>query len=240
MEFADVLDAYTWEARLQPALLTLFPLFVTMAVWTPALYGLAGGLVGLAIACGAVVYLAHIARERGRRVEGRLFVAWGGKSTIRWLRHRDDALDRHTKSRYHEYFARNVPGWRAPTPEDEAADPDRSDALYDSAVRWLREQTRDRKRFALIFKENVSYGFRRNLFGLRPLGLAVAGLCVVGNGAVLYYELAGDETSISVTGVASLVVSVLATAGWTFVVKPSWVRDAAEAYARALLSSCDA
>ena len=103
MDLGDLFDTYSLRARLQPALLPLFPLFVTIAVWVPGLYHTGAGLAGLATACGVTVLLAHVARERGRRAEIRLFNEWGGKPTTIWLRHSDGNLDDHTTRRYHTW-----------------------------------------------------------------------------------------------------------------------------------------
>ena len=231
-------DAYSRQARLQSALLALFPLFFSVAVWLPALYELVAGLVGLAVACGVTVAFAHVARVRGRTIEEQLFESWGGKPTTTWLRHRDDHLDEHTKARYCEFLGSNVRDWRGPTVEEERADPTEADARYETAVRWLLEYTRDRKRFPLVFKENVSYGFRRNLYGLQAIGLIVAIVCTIANVVALYIG-AGDGGSTSAAGAAALGVSFAAIVGWLFVVKPAWVRDAGDAYAKALLAACD-
>ena len=81
MDLTELFDTYSLQARLQPALLALFPLFVTVAVWVPALYDLSVGLVGLTTACGAVAFLAHLSRGVGRKLETHLFDFWGGKPT---------------------------------------------------------------------------------------------------------------------------------------------------------------
>lgn len=47
---------------------------------------------------------------------------------------------------------------------------------------FLREQTRDPKMFPIVYEENVNYGFRRNLLGLKPTGAAIA---VVGSLAAI-------------------------------------------------------
>lgn len=240
MDLGDLFDTYSRQARLQPALLALFPMFVTVAVWVPALYDFAAGLVGLAIACGAVVYLAHIARSLGRKAELRLNDSWGGKPTTLWMTHGDRNLDPQTKARYHALLSDRIDGWSAPSPDDEARDPGGAEASYDSAVRWLREATRDRKRYGLVFKENVSYGFRRNLYGLKPIGLSLALLCVAGNAGALWHAIfIAAAGAIPPVGVASLALSIATAAGWILVVRPSWVRDAADGYARALLAACD-
>jgi hypothetical protein len=46
-------------------------------------------------------------------------------------------------------------------------------------VRVLRERTRDRKRFRLVFEEVANYGFRRNLWGHRSLGITATVVSLV-------------------------------------------------------------
>ena len=236
MAVGDLFDTYSRQARLQPALFSLFPLFLTVAVWLPALYELFAGLLGFAVACGVTVLLAHIARVRGRSAEAQLFNEWGGKPTTIWLRHRSDQLDPRTKSRYFVFFEKKILEWERPSMEEETADPMEADQRYDTAVRWLLEYTRERKRFPLVFKENVSYGFRRNLFGLKTISLIVGSACIVANCIALYRNFA----PFHVAGASALVVSIATVVVWGVIVKSPWVRDAADAYAKALLASCDA
>ena len=216
----------------------LFPLFVTVAVWTPAVYTRAVSLVSLAVACGAVVCLAHIARALGRNVERALFANWGGQPATRWLSHSDGNLDAQTKARYHGFLTRHMDAWVAPSPTDELQDNRKADIAYESAVRWLREKTRDRKRYRLVFEENVSYGFRRNLYGLKPVGLVVGSLCLVSNYLALNGVISNTTAAIG-PGLGGLALSLAVLICWIVVVRPTWVRDSAEAYARALLATCD-
>nr|WP_281722856.1 hypothetical protein [Nitrosomonas nitrosa] len=239
MAIGDLFDTYSLRARLQPALLTLFPAILALAAWYPALYQTAAALGGLVAACGVTLFLAHLARKLGRAVEKRLFAAWGGKPTTIWLRHRDSNLDPHTKARYHAFLAGKVPSWRAPTESEETADAAAADLRYEAGVKWLLEHTRDQKAFPLVFKENVSYGFRRNAYGLRPIGFAITVLCTLASGYLAYKGWGADGANVSGVGLGALAVSVIALAAWTFVVTLGWVRDAADAYARALLSACD-
>lgn len=231
----ELFDAYSRRARLMPALLVLFPVLVTVAVWANGLYHLGSALVSLAVACGLLYYLANIARSRGRKLQEELYAAWGGKPSVTWLRHRDGSLDAYTKQRYHRFFDERVAGWMAPSVDEEAADPAGADARYESANRWLLEYSRDRQRYPLVFKENVEYGFRRNLLGLKSIGLATALLSSLVNALALLERLGGSPLA----GAASLIVSLLLAAGWLLVVNPGWVRDAADGYARALLAACE-
>ncbi len=233
------LDKYGFQARLRPALLSLFPVFITVAVWAPALYQMAASLVGLAVACGLTVAFAHVARMRGRSVQGRLVKEWGGLPTTLWLRHADHHLEAETRQRYHQFLEQNVPGWTAPTPEEEAADQDKADSRYGSAVRWLLEYTRDTKQFPLVFAENISYGFRRNALGLKPVAIILS-LISVGFAAEQLYgvplsTLIADQFAKLAVGIVSFLILLW----WMFGVSKSWVKDAADAYAKALLAACD-
>ena len=236
-----LIDTYSLRARLQPALLTLLPLLVTIAAWFPALHEAAAGLVGLAAACGLTMLLAQIARLRGRKVEQQLFKVWGGKPTTIWLRLRDNNLDSHTKARYHTCLQERIPGWEPPTLEEEDERFTETDARYDSAVRWLRERARDKTRFPIVFQENVGYGFRRNLYGLKPIGIVVAVLAVGVNALMLHLHLNNTATgsAFPVVGLATFAFGIFALVAWLVVASPAWVRDAGDAYARALLSICD-
>lgn len=235
----SVFDGYGRQACLGPALLSLFPVFVTVAVWMPSLYQLAAGLVGLAAACGMTTVLAHIARSRGRAVQKKLKQDWGALPATVWLRRFDRNLDPTTKQRYYSFLEENVPDWHPPTAELERTAPRESDAILDSAVRWLLEHTRDPKAYPLVLKENISYGFRRNVLGLRPLAVAAA-LASSGYGAYFLTATAQDTpTDATAAQYAALFVSATLLIWWAFAVTSSWVRDAANAYARALLASCD-
>lgn len=235
----DFLDTYSRQARLFPALIALLVLFVTIAAWVPNLYDFAAGIVGLFIASGVTVLFAHVVRSMGRKIESELYSSWGGKPTTLWLRHKDSHLDAVTKSRYHATLSRLIGRWNAPTEIMETQDPESSDVIYDSAVRWLREKTRDRKHYPLVFKENVSYGFRRNIYGIKPIGITLAIVCTIGNIGALYYHITYSSAEIPMQGIGSFVLSILFVVGWICIVKRDWVRDAADAYARALLAYCD-
>jgi hypothetical protein len=165
MELGKLFDAYDLQARLQPALLTLFPVFVTVAVWFPSLYTFGTGLVGLAVASGVTFVLAELARFYGRKAQARLYLSWGGKPTTAWLRHQNENLDKHTKRRYHAFLEQHVRGWHAPSTTDEIDSPKNADLLYDAAVKWLLEFARDQnvfrwylKRMCTMASEGISTG----------------------------------------------------------------------------------
>lgn len=233
---SSLFDAYSFRARLQPALLVFFPSAVSVALLAPEPYRVVTSIAAIAAYSGVTLFIASVARRWGRSTERRLYALWGGKPTTIMLRHRDDALDSSTKARRHAALSAREAGWTAPSPEEERADPSAADEKYDGAVTWLLEQTRDARRFPLVIKENIAYGFARNLRGLRPLGLiaAAATLAAVITVAAPYYWGSVPWTIWAAGGVAATAITA-----WAFLVNDRAVRDAAEGYARALLGAID-
>ena len=70
-------------------------------------------------------------------------------------------------------------GYPFPTEQEEEANLSWVDTKYEEAVTSLREATWDTSRFPLVFAENANYGFRRNLWGLKPIGALIAAVLVM-------------------------------------------------------------
>ncbi len=227
---SDWFDRYSLQARLAPALLSLFPLFLLIALYSPSLYETAAGLVSLALGCGVLTLVSHFARAQGKKIELKLNKKWGGRPTTRFLLSENGELDEKTRERYLAYFSQNVPNW-------ELSDNRKQD--IDSAVRWLLERTRDTTRFALIFKENISYGFRRNCLGMKPVGLIVSFVCLLYSGLQISVLLP-DISNANPTYWIGFGVSFLLFIWWILVVNEIWIREAGDSYAKALLGSVDA
>ena len=158
------------------------------------------------------------------------------------LRHRDARIPTAAKDRYRAFLERNVPQLKLATPQDEKRSPTKADEGYESATAWLLAQVTDRERFRLIFEENVNYGFRRNIWALKPLALLVDGLVIAAIVAAIAVSWKGDATSVlqaidkpTWAGCLFTLVHMLA---FTFVHR-EWVRVPAEAIAKQLLASCD-
>jgi hypothetical protein len=233
-----VTDPYERAARLYPAMLALLPLlavFLTTSAFNKPLATQAVTLLG---ACGVTYLLASVSRMLGKSRESGLFVAWGGTPTTQMLRHRDQRVDRHTKQRYHTLLARKLKT-QFPSSEEEAASPAEADELYRAAVKWLLGKTRDKKRFALLFKENVSYGFHRNGHGLRwvgfLIGIVALAWLVVAN-AVYSAEAWLSMPAAQIVTLGLVIAMMLA---WIFYFTEARVQQAAFAYAEMLLRACD-
>ncbi len=236
---ALLLDPYSRQARLQPALIVVIPAAILIVVWFPALLSVWGVVLTVASSCGITILLSQIARDRGKRREPELSAAWRGKPSVALLRHSDDRVDENTKARYRAFLKARLPDLKLPGALDEEADPAAADRAYQSVTAWLLTQTRDTKIFGLLFRENVSYGFRRNLWGLKPIGLVVALASACTSAAALVYDyLALHEALLAQVVIVTAAAWILALV-WLSLITPAWVRIPADAYGQQLLAACD-
>lgn len=232
MEFK--FDGYTWRARVLPVYFTAAPGVLAIAATLPE--GLNLPLAG----ASAVVFvplsylLSQVGADFGKRLEPGLWRSWGGPPTTRFLRHDNDEFNSETRERVHAHL--RTLGLTIPSVAEERADRKHALELYASAGDELRRRTRNTERFPLVYKGNIEYGFRRNLLGLKKIGVVLA---LGGLGASGWALLHGwDATSVllpvpSVT--ALLIVSIVL--GWLLGVRPETVRITADRYARYLLEA---
>lgn len=244
---ARVTDPYERKARLWPALLALLPM--VLAIWV--LYGSAlSVLTNIAVliaSCGGLYLLANICRERGKQLEPKLFKNWGGKPSTQLLRHTDETIEGVTKRRYHAFLSRRI-NTAFPDEAQELSDSRAADDVYQSGVRWILNQTRDTEKFGLLFAENISYGFRRNALGLRPVGLVVVIVAfawvLIVQGVISFSSTQpwnlGAFATMPSEAVVSIGASMVMLCVWLLVLTEACVRTAAFAYAETLLRACDA
>lgn len=233
-----VTDAYERQARLWPALLALLPLIVLVELMYASEVSLISNAILVASSCGGLYLMTNICRDMGKRLEPKLYETWGGKPTTQLLRHKDKTIDDVTKRRYHAFLAGKI---NEPFPdlEKEIADPASADSVYQSAVRWLLNQTRDTEKFSLLLKENIAYGFRRNALGVKPIGLVI---CFGSLAWVLLSEGGVNLNSLSTmpnNAMVSLLASSVMMMVWVFFFTKVNTRTAAFTYAETLLRACD-
>jgi hypothetical protein len=231
-------DAYSLRARLFPALLASAVALVAIGVlvpWHRLSIAHAVGTVAVPIILFA---MADIARRIGKRREPHLYKKWGGTPTTVMMRHADTTLDAATKAAYVGFVAGKLNA-TAPSAEQEAASTDAADAFYARCAGWLRENTRDTKKFSILFNENVTYGFRRNLFALKWPALAIDAIIFIAAAGYALYARPDVESDLALKLFILIGVSALHAAYIAFVSTENSVREAAVTYARQLLLSCE-
>jgi hypothetical protein len=239
------MDAYDRLARLTPALLTLAPIPVLIICLFGKAQIIGTSILSIATYCGAGYMLARVARNAGKKHQDRLFEKWGGSPTTQLLRHSNSHFDEHTKARFHGVLSTGL-GKAMPSAADENGNPRQADELYRAATIWLIDQTRDSKRFPLVFKENVAFGFQRNALGMRWYGVTIAVVCLM-IGLLCTSVLSVDQPFLSLTaitemgptGALPLTVSAVMLFAWLFLLTEQGVKQAGFSYAERLIQGCD-
>lgn len=168
-----LLDPYSIRARLAPGLLLLLPIILFLVCTLGPKSPLLTAVSSVLAVCGGPYALSSFVRTYGQRAQERLYLAWGGKPTTLILRHSDTRLPLGTKKLYHEHIATKF-NLSVSSAEEEARDMATADNVYLDATNRLIQATRDSKRYPLVFKELVAYGFNRNCYGIRWIGAAVS------------------------------------------------------------------
>jgi hypothetical protein len=233
-----LLDRYAWNARLLPAFIVLLPVALVALAREPKVTDLVKPVLSVVVGAGCLVLLAHIARSAGQKAGERLIAEWGGLPSTIMLRHRDTGIDSETKRRYHMRLGKLVPNVRMPTPDEEATDQQQADCVYEACRTFLLSKTRDQKKFALLFNENVAYGFRRNLFGLRLFGILVSIGGVAGSSWKIVTDVRSGESAPTLA-VLAFIICVGLLYAWLAMVNKEWVRRGANDYAVRLLETID-
>jgi hypothetical protein len=229
------IDAYTMRARLVPAVIAGAPAFAFAAIFVSwGKLGFTHLIAGTALTVLFAVF-ADVARRRGKAIEPALIGKMGGLPTTVTLRHRDETYDPDTKVGFHAFSAAKL-NRPAPSMEEEVADPDAADNYYARGATWIRENTRDTKKFDILFNENISYGFRRNLFGLKLPGFLLNAVIVLVCLAIFWHRWPlvlsnGFDAKL----LAVVVIAVLHAAYLALFVTEAGVFEAARTYARQLL-----
>lgn len=230
-----VFDHYSLRARLQPALLTLLPAAIGVIAWTGTGVKWQSALWALFGTAGGTYFLAICARNIGKQIEPKLWESWGGAPSTQMLRHRGPA-NPIMRERWHNALSKLI-GKPFPTTKEEEANPEQADHFYQAAVKLQISKTRDTKKFPLLYKENVHYGFCRNLFAMKSIAIIIAilGLTASIAAGIWFLHIGHPQIAPWVCSAAN----VCFLFWWVFIVKSNWVKVPAFAYAERLFESTE-
>jgi hypothetical protein len=227
------LDTYSFRARTLPVYLTLAPGILLLAALVPDGLQLPLSAAAAIVFAPISYFISQAGADFGKRLEKRLWRSWGGPPTTRFLRHGNDEFNEVTRDRLHVKL--RALGLTVPTREEQQQDERAADKYYESCTEELIRRTRDDKKFPLVFKGLVEYGFRRNLLGLKPFGIIIAIASLSGAAWSTYANWSPEEPP------AIAIVAGLITAGllvsWAMWVTEYAVKLAANRYARFILEA---
>ncbi len=233
-------DNYTLKARYFPVILFLFPIVILGFFYSLQFESIFQFLASLGV-IGALTYLlSQLGRDKGKLREASLWKGWGGTPSIQLLRLKNSHLDKFTKQRYHQKLQSLCPVASPPDEEMELTRPQEADTVYQAWTKYLISQTRDSKKFALLYKENTNYGFRRNLLGLRSLAITFSLCLLIINYLFWSFKLNTFNTQVFPNSfIYSTITIAVIIFFWLFVVTKSWVKLVAFSYAERLCECAD-
>ena len=232
-------DTYSLVARILPGYIVIAPITLLL-IFAPADGQISFG--GAALLIPIIYFFSYqVGRDRGKRIEPRLWEKWGGAPVTRFLRHSNTEFNNDNRLMVHN-FMRTI-GHAVPSPEDERQNPESADYAYDMCGRTVIRKTRETEKFPLVFRSLITYGFQRNLYGLKPFGVTVNLLSLAACVAMIAVIQLGvtDAVILPTSTVPSASVATAANVGllllWLIKVREQTVKRAADEYAYFLLEA---
>ncbi|MFG3384233.1 hypothetical protein [Streptomyces sp. NPDC047999] len=231
------LDEYERRARLVPGLLAIFPLAILLSIMSLRQLPTVSYAMGAVVLIGTPVAIADIVRQRGRKAEKALWDSWGGPPTTVWLRLREPSENEVQRDLWRKAVA-EVSRVELLSLRAERANPSRADQAITTAVGRLRDRTRDTERFKLLFNENRSYGFTRNLYGVRWIGRCISlGGVLVAGAYMAWLSVVRHQDGVTAENLFGAAVCSAFFIYWCVWPSAGRVREAANKYAQQLLQS---
>lgn len=233
-------DEYSLKARVLPAFLVFLPGIFTLSAWVPLDKFSQFAILGISINSVLAVLMAEFIRDQGAEKEPDLWKSWGGKPSSQLLRHRNRDASPQKRNKWRKAIE-NVTATPLPSAASEKSSPDEADNSYDTAVSILKEITRDKDLDGLLLKENIGYGFRRNLWASKPVGVFTSLLSVLVCAGAIAFENWGNmplsKWKVDLQAVGALLLSTFLLVWWVSRIKKDWVRKQAFKYAERLLDT---
>jgi hypothetical protein len=230
------MNKYELNARIYPTIITLFPFIILGTYFSVQYDSFYQAIGGIGLTAVFTFLFGQIGRDRGKKAEKKLWKEWGGTPSTQILRYSDDTFDAHTKTNIHLKLHSLTNTGDANMHIEESNNPENADSVYLSWCNYLRSQTRDTTKFKLLFSENINYGFRRNLWGLKLPALLLATVVLLTIILNEYFNFI-DFQSISTNSWISVAALILIILFWIFYVNKKWIHMTAFAYAERLVES---
>ena len=186
---------------------------------------------------GGTILLAFIARDLGKAAQDRLYKKWGGRPTELLMMH-SGPVDPALRARRHTALRALFPDVHVPRAAEEVADRDAAYQRFTTFTTLIITRYRTMvDKFPLVYEENCNYGFRRNMFGLRPIGIAVSVIAAVALGLALFITFSAHDVPTIALAIEAVNVAMLVA--WIVWVNELAVLRGANLYAERLLETLD-
>lgn len=227
-------DSYETYARAFPVYITVLPIVSVMFLILPEGFDWKFGGASAIVLLPLSYLCRQIGGDFGKKCQSALWDKWEGAPTTRFLRHGNSEFNSNTRERIHAKF--RCLGLYVPSQEEQDQNPQKADDSYKSCVDELRRRTRDRKRFSRVFQELRDYGFRRNIFALKPIGLVITVLSFFISLIIAVYDWRLGKQSVS--AIVPCFINLGLILVWLLCFTEKAVKLTADRYAHFLLEAC--
>ena len=229
----ELFGKYNLRARLSPSIILISPILLNMYLFFEIVREIATTVIITITSSAIINLLVLISRYKGSE---KIKKVLKDKKVFaqEMLSPLDTRIDASTKKRYYKFLNENIKDLNL---NYEIKDSQIIFIKCNTAVKWLKEYTRDEEKFPLVFEENINTGFCRNLYGLKNMGLFIC-LALITIKGLYVYSYSSIE-SVSVNIVLASMVDVIYIILWTVFINKKFVQKTYEKYAIALLKSCD-
>jgi hypothetical protein len=234
------MDKYTRTARIYPMLIFYLPVAIIALVFSLHFEKISHLLISLGLTSAFSYMMAQRGRDGGKTKEKMLWASWGGCPSIQLFRWSNAEININTKKRYHLKMQSLCRVDNFPNPMVEASDPEAADGVYQAWTKYLISKTRDTKKYALLFNENMSYGFRRNLWGLKPYAITLLTLIMgITYGYFYWISKKFDPRDFGkLFFIAEIILATLILL-WILIVTKKWIKIPSFGYAERLLETIE-
>lgn len=235
-----MIDTYSLKARVYPVIILFFPIIIIGISYTLQFESAIHVVSSIGIVSVFSYLLSQLGRDEGKLKEAGLWNSWGGPPSVQILRLSNSIIDIYTKKRYHSKLSQLCSIDVTPSIELETNNINAADEIYNTWTRFMIAKTRDTKVYNLLFKENTSYGFRRNLWALKRYAISLIILVGLGNYIYCIKEFGTINPLIFHNAFWYSTYSlILLSFLWLFIISKDWVKVPAFAYAVRLFEVLD-
>ena len=236
MELLKQFDTYSLKARVFPAIIAGLPTLALLFIIVPWDHLGISQAVATLMGFILVFAFADMARHRGKNIQVKL---GSGETPEQWHRKNPD-ISETSKNLFRPYMAIQLKH-DAPTATEESFEPTKANDFYRAANAWLRDRTRDTQQFSMLFGENITYGFRRNLLGLKYIAIMCNILVLGFSLGILYCPPAYFQALPRLDEKLAIIMAAvfLHTMYMIIAVNKKSVLEASRTYGRQLILSCE-
>ncbi|WP_312430697.1 hypothetical protein [Lacrimispora sp.] len=220
----ELFDQYDIQARLSPGIILISPFLFSLYMQIDVIRTLSTTTVVFIILFALSNFVIVFIRLMGKRIHSK-------RNEVAAFLY-SDKLDESTKKRYYKKLASIDDTFHILIEESQYNTQEFKDTCI-SAVNWLKEQSRGS---VIVNKENTYYGFFRNMYGIKYIGITTQIFLLIIHVIQLLFFI---KTQITIEYMISVMMNSCYLILWIFGISKNMLKFCLENYAEALILFLD-